>query len=251
MGSEQSSETNTRQTEVTEQQELNRSSKTASSFGEPYDRFTQNFQDLADQDLIPGLKAKKTYQVYTWASNAFGHHSIVIGCSSRNDVGYVTMELRVDEEKELIWPDSQFISRDRGDEYIKNKKWTMEIEVENTMNNLMELATNLIKNHGKYSSIVNSCHAFVNDFLAKCGAWYDYERDVVKRTVAVVGLTGGASTGAIYGSLSGFYGGGPFGAAAGGLVGLVTGMVGGLVVTHTAQGIHKPDAKHDVKLQKQ
>ena len=41
-------------------------SKFVSSFGDPDAKFLQNFRDWADEEKIPALHAKKTYQLYVW-----------------------------------------------------------------------------------------------------------------------------------------------------------------------------------------
>eukprot|EP01084_Bolivina_argentea_P010890 20314_1 len=161
------------------------SSKTASSFGDPSAEFRQNFQDLAAEEKIPAVRAKKTYQLYVWEKGSFDHHSVVIGCkqSKLDNVGFVTMELQIDPSKEQILPVSRFISKQDGEKYIEQNKWTQKDsigdilftkpinwnwEVETKMDNLIQLSIDLIQNHGKYSSILNSCQDFVFRFIGKC-----------------------------------------------------------------------------------
>ena len=209
-------------------------------------RFRAKFNNFANLDLIPGLGAQKTYQFYVWKQGIYGHWSIVIGCNSRADTGFVTIELRVDLENKRIHPDCSFIPRIQGEEYIKNKKWIQDAnkswsipqtfadckyECKTTMEALIQIALESIQDHGKYDIVVNSCQDFVGTFLFKMNQIGDTPIPMQSTEVALVSTAVGASIG---GSI-GYAGGGKPLAKVGYLCGGIIGEAGALYALAVTQ----------------
>ena len=230
--------------------ESKKHSKVSSSFGDPLTAFTQNFQKWANEDRIPGLDSTKKYQIYLWRPGVLDHWSVVIGCQSRSDVGFITMELYVDIDQELIFPVSQYFERGKGEKFIKQGKWrscdTTEYnwngEVETTMRMLIDLALDLIENHGKYSEILNSCQDFAYRFILKCAK--KQEKGWTPRNNAfITAVTGSVYGGGVGGALIGSAIGGPPGATAGAAYGTLSALFGFALPMLSAKTLHDRKAK--------
>eukprot|EP01084_Bolivina_argentea_P250221 419171_1 len=249
-------------------------SKVSSSFGnaDPWAIFRNNFRDWADEEKIPGLRAVHTYQLYTWkqGNSDYGHYSVVIGCNSRSNVGYVTMELYVNVNTQKIVPVTNFITQDRGLQHITHKKWTpctyqnifakvrskllgKEIsvewngEVQTTMKNLMKLTEDLIRNHGKYSTISNSCQDFVINFVRKCAQKENHGGTSISHGGEKAAMLGGMGLGSLGGASVGAMVAGPPGAVLGAMTGFEGGMIGGMASFGISKSLHNNQA-HEVEL---
>merc|ERR1712187_71891 len=106
-------------------------------------------------------------------------------------------ELFVDVAQNKIFPVSKYFTKEQGKSKIEANKWMQgnrainsvnglsqflqqavndlfatpnywDWQVQTTMRKLMDLAKDLVKNHGKYSNVANSCQDFAIHFIEKC-----------------------------------------------------------------------------------
>lgn len=156
---------------------LGKKSSSGSSSAVPidtYDEFKNKVRQFSDEEKMPAFQTSKTYQLYLWKQKKCVielHHSIVIGCKEMDgkldDIGFITMELCVDQNKNKIYPKTVFITKGKGTEHIEKKDWerpnqgsNWDWQVRTTLNDLMNLAIELIKNHKTYIPLGNSCQDF-------------------------------------------------------------------------------------------
>eukprot|EP01084_Bolivina_argentea_P183691 316936_1 len=158
-----------------------KSTHNSSSFGggvDPRDKFRQDIQRQSNLGKLPPICMQHRFAFYVWESGfGFGHDSIVIGSGEEDNLqiyGYFTIELRVDEEKEVVIPYTEYISFDDGNK--AKTKWKLQFKLDTTIDELINFAIELIDKHGTYSSFHNGCQHFVRDFLNKINGTEFQER---------------------------------------------------------------------------
>lgn len=129
----------------------------SAAFENDKDQLQKFLTNKMAEGAIPPLKQKRNYTIFEWSPGFFSHWSIVI--MDQDNERCFTLELRVRSEEEEIIPFSQLVE-------IKHKhKWTKIMEVSTTAQHLTDKAVSIIKDHGSYNSLLNSCQDFVLRYL--------------------------------------------------------------------------------------
>eukprot|EP01084_Bolivina_argentea_P250222 419172_1 len=223
-------------------------SKVSSSFGnaDPWAIFRNNFRDWADEEKIPGLRAVHTYQLYTWkqGNSDYGHYSVVIGCNSRSNVGGLQ---HITHKKWTPCTYQNIFAKVRSKLLGKEISVEWNGEVQTTMKNLMKLTEDLIRNHGKYSTISNSCQDFVINFVRKCAQKENHGGTSISHGGEKAAMLGGMGLGSLGGASVGAMVAGPPGAVLGAMTGFEGGMIGGMASFGISKSLHNNQA-HEVEL---
>ena len=129
----------------------------SAAFENNKDHFQQILSSAMEEGAIPPLKQKRNYTIFKWSPGFFSHWSIVV--MDQDNERCFTLELRIISEREEIIPYSQVVE-------IKHKnKWEKEMEVSTTVQHLADIAVSVIKDHGSYNALGNSCQHFVLRYL--------------------------------------------------------------------------------------
>lgn len=170
--------------ESTQQQEVISSSSKLSSLGEPTDAFKNAIQNFANDGNIPAIRQDFNYTLYTMKAAALGHKSIVIVPQNNEQTKYgsFTIELCVNIKSNKVYLHSSYTDMGKTKQRIKaktmspmtyvikddkisiligdglfKKRYCNELVINTKLENFTNLAIDLIKHHGKYSSYCNNC----------------------------------------------------------------------------------------------
>eukprot|EP00484_Ammonia_sp_Unknown_P028317 CAMPEP_0197027392 /NCGR_PEP_ID=MMETSP1384-20130603/7302_1 /TAXON_ID=29189 /ORGANISM="Ammonia sp." /LENGTH=316 /DNA_ID=CAMNT_0042456227 /DNA_START=77 /DNA_END=1027 /DNA_ORIENTATION=- len=150
--------------------------------------FRRNIQNVCRRKRLPSTHELHTYNFYVWSSNrfGFGHDSIVIGSAAYrsehddNNYGWITAELCVDMDENKVLPQTRYLNKYEGLDFIETKKWKKQFSYTTTLNAVIDLVYKLIANHGTYNNLHNGCQHFVEGFLKKI---IEYEHEYRVQTM--------------------------------------------------------------------
>lgn len=138
---------------------------------DPTETFRPNIANYCRRKRLPPLHEMHRFNFYIWSSQkfGFGHDSIVIGSrdSLSNDYGFITVELCVDVDELTVFPNTRYLSKFEAAPFVEGGRWKYQFSYQTTLDSLIALVLDLIRNHGRYSNLHNGCQHFVEAFLQK------------------------------------------------------------------------------------
>lgn len=131
----------------------------------------QRLRDLADEGLIPPLKKRFKFDSFIASKGCFDHWSFMLG-QIGSEYHWLDFNLYVDPDNDTVKLEIRNISPEKAKQYTDSKccvycanvkcelTYHSRNEVQASVWEVMEMAQDLIKNHGFYGIVGNNCQTF-------------------------------------------------------------------------------------------